>query len=152
MTFRAIAIRFAFVAASLLAASLARAECVTGGQRWLREKLVELVFSGTVVEINRTAELGYRATFDVDRVWKGTAARRFDLYVWELAPEVDRVEVGHRYLVAAKRLVSPRERQGVGLGGTDRVAFTQIQCGAPAYKDADQSGIVRDLGAGELPK
>jgi hypothetical protein len=152
MTYRSIDIRFAMVVVSLLAAPSARAECIGGGEWWLREQGVELVFSGTVSEISRTAELGYRAAFDVDRVWKGNVSPRFNLYVWELAPEMDRVEVGHRYLVGAKRLIGPRERQGAGVAGSDTVAFTEIMCGAPAYEDAEASGIIRSLGVGRPPE
>ena len=78
MTLRTVGIRFALAVGSLLAASSTHAECITPGEWWLREPTVELVFSGTAVEITRTADLGYRATFDVDRVWKGTV-RQLDL-------------------------------------------------------------------------
>jgi hypothetical protein len=152
MTFRSVVARSVFVVASLLVAASARGECIFAGRWWIESKSVELVFSGTVVEITRTAELGYRATFDVDRLWKGTVPRRFDLYIWEIAPEMDRVEVGRRYLVGAKRLVGPRERQGVGLAGTDMVAFSQVMCGAPAYEEAERRGTIRDLGVSEPPK
>ena len=78
MTSRSIGIRFAMVVVSLLAAPSARGECIGGGEWWLREQGVELVFSGTVSEISRTAELGYRAAFDVDRVWKGNVSPHFN--------------------------------------------------------------------------
>jgi hypothetical protein len=148
MTSRSIGIRCAMVVLSILTAPSARAECINGGEWWLREKSVELVFSGTVSEISRTGELGYRATFDVDRVWKGNASPRFNLYVWELAPEMSQVEAGHRYLVGARRLIDARGRQEVGLVGSDTVAFTETACGAVAYKDAADSGVIKSLGAG----
>jgi hypothetical protein len=58
----------------------------------MQESVFELVFSGTVAEVTRTSEVGYRATFDVDRVWKGPVSRRIDLYLWELPPEGPRFE------------------------------------------------------------
>jgi hypothetical protein len=151
MTSRSIGIRFAIAVASLLTASSARAECISPGAWWLRDKLVEVVFSGTAIEVTRTAEAGYRATFDVERVWKGHVPRRFNLYVWELSPEMDRIDAGRRYLVGAKRLIDARARQGLGLVGTDSVAFTEVNCGAPDYKEAERTGIIRDLGAGQPP-
>src|SRR5579871_5272558 len=105
MNLRMIALRSAITAASLLTPLLAHAECIRIPARALmEEKHVELVFSGTVVEIARTADLGYRATFDVDRVWKGSVSRRIDLYVWELAPEIPRFESGRRYVAVARQL------------------------------------------------
>ena len=151
MTVRLIVLRSVIVVAFLLAAPSVRAECITGGRWWIDEKLVELVFSGTVVEITRTAETGYRTAVDVDRVWKGTVPRRFDLHVWELSSEVPRVEVGRRYVLGARRLTTLRERQGAGLSANDIVAFAPIDCGAIGYEDAEQSGTIRDLGVGRRP-
>jgi hypothetical protein len=151
MTLRSISLRSVILVGSVLAAPSASAECITGGRWWIDDKLVELVFSGTVVEITRTAELGYRATLEVDRVWKGSVPPRFDLYLWELAPEMPRVGVGRRYVLGAKRLLSVREREGVGLATNHLVAFAPINCGALEYKDAEQSGTIRDLGVGRRP-
>src|SRR5215467_4505992 len=122
--------RCAAVVAVVLAASSAHAECIGGTGWWLNEKSVELVFSGTVTDVTRTAELGYRASFNVDRVWKGTVTKHFDLYVWELAAEMDLVEAGHRYVIGARRLIDARARQGAGLAAADTLAFTQVMCGA----------------------
>jgi len=121
------------------------------GVRARPEPTVELVFSGTAVEITRTADLGYRATFDVDRVWKGTVPRRLDLYVWELQVEMNDVVRGRRYVVGATRLIEARERQGVGLAGTDTVGYTEIRCGATEYRDAEEAGILRALGGVSAP-
>src|SRR4029453_11252833 len=80
--------------ASLLAAVLSwvpatGSECVKLSPKTVvEEPSNELIFSGKVVAATRTAHLGYRATFDVERVWKGPVGKRFDLYVWELAAEV----------------------------------------------------------------
>jgi hypothetical protein len=151
MTLRCISLRSVIIVGLVLAAPSASAECITGGRWWFDDKGVELVFSGTVVEITRTAELGYRSTLDVDRVWKGSVPTRFDLFLWELAPEMPRVEVGRRYVIGAKRLLSVREREGVGLATNQLVAFAPINCGALDYKYAEQSGTIRDLGAGRPP-
>src|SRR5688572_28161125 len=80
---------------ALLTPLPAGAECfVLTGKFVMAEKSIDLVFSGRVVETTRTAELGYRVTFDVARVWKGAVPKRFDVYVWELAPEMPRFDRG----------------------------------------------------------
>ena len=83
MTCRSITVRSAIVIASLLMAPSAHAECFTLTARFvMQEKVVELVFGDTVMNVVRTAGAEYRATFDVDRVWKGSVSRCFDLYVF----------------------------------------------------------------------
>ena len=151
MTFRTVGIRFALAVGSLLAASSTHAECITPGEWWLREPTVELVFSGTAVEVTRTADLGYRATFDVERVWKGTVPRRLDLYVWELQVEMNEIVRGRKYLVGATRLIEARERKGVALAETGTVAYTEIRCGATEYREAEETGILRAMGVGAPP-
>jgi hypothetical protein len=142
------ALRCAIVAASFLAPRPAHAECfILTAPFVMRESVFELVFSGTVVEVARTGELAYRATFDVDRVWKGSVARRIDLYVWELSAEHPRFEAGHHYVALAQKLTDSRTRQGVGLAQSDTVAFTPVQCSGSLDPD-----IARDLGTGLPPK
>lgn len=149
MLLRPLPVSFGIVVASLATALSARAECViTTAKQVVEEKHNEFVFSGTVVAVNRTAELGYRATFDVDGVWKGSVSKRFDLYVWELAAELPTFAVGHHYVAIAKTLVDPRARQGAGLGGTDIVAFTPVQC-SDAFSLSPN--LVRDLGPSQPP-
>jgi hypothetical protein len=153
MTCRSIAIPPVIVAASLLAAQSATAECVmVSAKAMLEAPDTELAFSGKVVTITRTAELGYRATFEVDRVWQGSVVRRFDLYVWELEPEKPRFEVGHQYVAFAKRL-SSRAREGVGLSATDPVAFTPVTC-SDGYSLSPDSvrRTIQELGPGKTPK
>jgi hypothetical protein len=132
----------------------AAAECVKlpakdMAKRVMEDKAYEVVFTGTVVAVTRTAELGYRATFEVERVWKGTVTKRFDLYVWELSPEIPRFEMGQHYLALARRLVASREREGAGMPSSDAVAFTPVQCSDPPSLDPD---FVRHLGTGLPPK
>jgi hypothetical protein len=147
---RMTAFRFAIVAAALLTPLLAHAECIGMlAKSVMEQKDVELVFSGTVVEVIRTADLGYRATFDVDRVWKGFVSKRIDLYVWELAPEISRFENGHRYVAVAKQLTDKRARQGAGLGGSEIVAFTPVQCSDSATLGPD---FEKQLGTGLPPQ
>jgi hypothetical protein len=147
VTLSSTAIRAAIVLSALLTASSAHAECFLLDAKFvMQDKLVELVFSGTVVDVVRTGEVGYRATFDVDRVWKGTVPRRFDLHVWELDPEIPRFEKGRHYVALAHRMDAARARQGVGLGGSDAVAFTPTHCSESLAPD-----IARDLGPGRPP-
>ena len=151
MAFSSTSIRsVALVFVLLTAAASVRAECVSlSAKQVMKEARYELVFSGKVVSITRTADAGYRATFDVDRVWKGSVLKSLDLYVWELAAEMPRFEVGHRYVVLAQRLVDGRARAGVGLGSTNSVAFAPAPC-----SDGPTQGptMLRDLGAGRPPK
>jgi hypothetical protein len=56
------------VAAFLVTAETGRAECITQTAPTILEStLNELVFFGKVTQITRTADFGYRATFDVER-------------------------------------------------------------------------------------
>ena len=149
MTFRSIGILFVLVIGWPAGTLSARAECVTLSPKILLEQpSSELVFSGKVVAITRTAELGYRATFDVDRVWKGPVTRRIDLYVWELPPETPRFELGHEYLAVARRLRDLQVRRGAGARDSDQEAFAPVQCSG-GYSPAD---FMRDLGRGHPPK
>lgn len=133
---------------SLLSAAIARAECFTLTAKYVMEQPVfELVFSGTVVEITRTSDLGYRATFDVDRVWKGSVSKRFDLYVWELEVERPKFVMGQHTVVLAQQIVTPKVRQGVGLGESDKVAFKPVQCSIAFPPEA-----IPDLGPAQAPK
>jgi hypothetical protein len=85
---RSAAVASATVVAWLLTAPSAVAKCaMLTAQQVMAERAYEVVFRGTVVEITRASGAGYRATFDVDRVWKGAVSRRFDLYVWEIPTE-----------------------------------------------------------------
>ena len=138
------------VVLTLALPATAGAECiyVTANDLVSRESH-EVIFSGTVVQITRTADLGYRATFDVDRVWKGSVSKRFDLWVYELAPEIPRFEAGHRYVAVAHRMTDVRHREGAGVGTSDAIVFTPAMCSDPASLGKD---IVRDLGPGYPPK
>jgi len=154
MTFRPGVCSCVMLVAWLSAPVAAAAECVRlpakdMAKRVMEDKAYEVVFTGTVVGVIRTSESGYRATFAVERVWKGTVTKRFDLYVWELNTEIPRFEVGQHYLALATRLVASREREGAGVPGSDAVAFTPVHCSDALSLDPD---LVRYLGAGLAPK
>ena len=111
--------------------SVINAECVKiTPKMWLDAPDSELVFGGNVVEVTDTGEVGSKATFEVERVWRGKVPKRFDVFMWYLASaEAPRyLEKGRSYVVVAKRLEDKRAREGVGLGGSDLVAFTGVPC------------------------
>lgn len=143
-----------FTITFLLLASVTptEAECILPGRWWIDKS--ELVFSGTVDKIVRTAELGFRASVTVDRVWKGSVDQQIDVFVWELAPEWPPIARFQRYVFALRRIRpidDQRERDGAGVPDGS-VAFTPIMCGAEPYADAERSGLVRDFGPGYAPK
>jgi hypothetical protein len=146
MTLHSIALG-ALVMVSLLAAPVARAECVSVPPKVVMMSHNDVVFSGKVVDITRTAELAYRATFEVDHVWAGSVTKHFDLYVRE-ETESPRYEKGRQYMAFANRLTSQERRQGVGLGKTDTVAFAPVSC-SDEYSLSD---FIRNLDPGEPPK
>jgi hypothetical protein len=149
MTLRSILMSSVVAAASMSIPSEAHAECVSvPAQERLANKINELVFSGIVVEIVRAGDLGYRATFEVDRVWKGAVSKRFDLFVSERSPEIGRHHEGEHYIVFATPMVDPVFRKDVGLAGDITVAFTPSPCTDPVSLGPD---VLSDLGAGYEP-
>lgn len=135
--------------ARLTAASPIAKECFTQtGPYVMGDAKIELVFSGRVVDYSVTADDAYRATFDVDRVWKGTVSKRIDIYVWTLeSAEMPRYDKGREYVVLAKRLTDPRLRKAVGLGDSDATAFGAANCA-----DALSPRIREELGPGSPPR
>ena len=128
---RAVIVQFSLFVVLMLPSSV-RAECITPGHWSLQQPRVELVFSGNVVGINHVADLGIRVTFDVDRVWKGSVPKRFDLYVWQLDAEMPTFAFAKRYVAFATKMTGP-SRQGVGLTDSDALAFRPVDCGALEY-------------------
>ena len=130
--------------------SVINAECVKiTPKMWLDAPDSELVFGGNVVEVTDTGEVGSKATFEVERVWRGKVPKRFDVYMWYLASaEAPRyLEKGRSYVVVAKRLEDKRAREGVGLGGSDLVAFTGVPCSDLHTVEE----FVRGVGPGKPP-
>lgn len=133
----------------LLYPSTGRAECFgQNGKFVMAQKSIELVFSGTVVAITPIDQyLRYRATFEVDRVWKGSVTKRFDLYVSGLEEGVRPFQMGQWSVVTATRITDRRARQEFGLGGTSKAAFK-----APICSDTLAPDIHVQLGPGYPPK
>lgn len=136
-------------ACSIVSPSPVRAECITPGPWLIEQGLVDLVFSGNVVGVNQVAEAGIRVTFNVDRVWKGSVPKRFDLYVWLPDAEMPTFSFAGRYVVFATKMTG-RSLEGVGLT-SDVPAFKPGQCGALDYSAAEKSGTIRGLGIGRHP-
>lgn len=147
---RTIAILFS-ISVCLLAPASARAECINPGRWSLDQPYTELVFSGTVVGINQVADQGVRLTFNVDRVWKGSVPKRFNLYVSQLDAEMPTIEFARRYLVVATTM-NVRSRQSVGLPDIGPPVFRPVDCGALDYGFAERAGTIRNLGDGQPPK
>ncbi len=136
------------LSAHLVSPPVPSLECVAvSGDMLLADTRNELVFSGRVVSRATVGEPTYRATFEVDRVWKGAVPKRIDIYVWELKPEMPRYEQGKEYVVLASRLADARERQAVGLNESDRTAFAALSCAGELQPD-----IRKQLGKGSRPK
>ena len=96
--------------------SVARADCAAiTPKAWLEMPSTELLFSGTVVEIVAVSDAGYRATFDVDRVWKGFVRERVDIYASGLVVEAPQFQQGETYVVVGQRLTDDVARKRVGL-------------------------------------
>ena len=126
----------------------ANTECVVISADYaLQDKNTDLILRGRVVDIVRSSEIktGYRVTLAVDRVWKGSAAERFHLFVSELAEGVPRFEAGSQHVVLAKRL-DPRIRQQLGLADGNRTDYTATGCSAFLSPDFEGS-----LGRGYAP-
>jgi len=116
----------------------AGAECITMSAEAARRHTV--VFRGTVAAIVRTADLGYKATFNVETVWKGSVTRQFDAYVWELPPELPRFEAGRSYVVVADPLRDRRARQALGLIDDTLVAYGPAMCSDIAPTEVERLG------------
>src|SRR6185503_7306037 len=96
MITRHLLVAFAIVVASTMSVST---ECVIlTAKQVMSQPSFEIVFSGRVVDVKAAGANGYRATFEVDRVWKGTVPARIDLYVPPSPAEVPRFNKGTRYV------------------------------------------------------
>jgi hypothetical protein len=132
-----------------VAVRVAGAECGTQTMASVLEpKSHELVFTGKVVGITRTAPLGYRATFAVDRVWKGSIGKTAHLYVWELSVETARFVEGQQVLAVATRLTDPRARRDVGLADSAILAYTPALCS----DSMSLRTVIKELTAGPPPQ
>jgi hypothetical protein len=134
---------------SVLSATSGRAECVilTDEAAVRLKDASDLVISGTVIAITRTGELGYRATFDVDRVWKGPLPKQADVYVWEGGPEMPHFVEGQHYVAVARKITSTEEMRAVGLGDAAYgIALAPVPCNGSL-----SPSVVRLWGDGKVP-
>jgi hypothetical protein len=149
MSGRPAPVALSIVVLSLVAVASVRAECVYHtAKQVMDDQYYELIFRGTVVTMTRTTGGGYEATFDVDRVWKGSVSKRFDMYLL-VDPGFPRLEVGKQYLILATKVIELVDRERVGLAGTDTVAFMAARCSDERLLKPDP---IPDLGPGQPPK
>lgn len=153
MSRRSVTLASAIVLGALLSAGPVGAECVMVPAKTILERAsTELAFSGTVFSVTHTTPRAYRATFLVDRVWKGTIARRFDVYVADFDSERPHLAVDEHYVIFAERLSTAR-REAAGLSQDDPQAFTPVICG-----DLYGAGLenlrrtLGELGPGQPPR
>src|SRR5438128_975061 len=88
---------------AVLMPRIAAADCITI-QAALQAKSAAVVFSGTTTNITPNAASNWPSTivmFDVDRVWKGSVAKRFVVYSFTRTPEPFIFHAGETYLVFA---------------------------------------------------
>ncbi len=129
MRCRSLVVSFWLATIAVLSPPLARAECVIRtASEVLQNPSIEVVFSGTVTSVARTGEYGYRATFAVDRVWKGAVSSPFAVYVWERLAEQAGFAAGGTYIVQARRMFDPEARRDVGVTTDDTTVFTPVGC------------------------
>lgn len=144
----------AFVLATIsVNPGLVRAQCVEREAKdvahLLQEPRIELVFGGTVTSVERTSESGYRATFAVDRVWKGTIPNLFAVYVLVDGSEAADFRERQQRIVVAQKIVDPRIRAAVGADSSATVAFIAITCNAGL---AERQDAIERLGPPHAPK
>ena len=149
MLLRPLAVSFGIVVASLMTPLSARAECVmVTAKQVLENPGFELVFSGTVIAADSTGEQGYRVTFDVDRVWKGSVSKRFDLYVSPRVAETPTFELGRHSVAVAWNSITHVCGNSSDLAATDTVAFTPVPCTDSASLSPS---FIQDMGPSKPP-
>ena len=104
------------------------------------------VFSATVIEIEESAgALAHVVTFEVQRVWKGTVAKRVSLSQVNTTDAIE-FSAGVPYLIAAYRL-PPEQRE---VSGAIRRATTLgiASCFSRTLEQAERRGDLREMGPG----
>jgi hypothetical protein len=128
-----------------------RAECVRiQPKEFLKPAENEMVFSGKVVEVTPVgAAGGARATFEVDRVWKGRVPSKIDVFMgyYGGSPELPRYETGRSYAVVAQRLSNEKARASLGVGDPQAVVFVGAVCSGNYVMEE----FVKPLGRGQPP-
>ena len=151
MRFRPIAIPSTILLASLLTVQLAHGECVRIPVQQVADRQdVGVIFTGSAVSTVWIGDpqkvTGVKVTFDVDRIWKGSAGKRFELYMDNNANN-PQFELGHASVVFAKYLDRDM-RQRFGIGQTDAPAFSGVPC-TDFYSVSEISAL---LGSGVAPR
>ena len=141
-----------FVAVIVSSATTLHAECVGFSlKHYLR--YAEVVFVGTVTELEPAGGSKAIVHFDVSRVWKGAVPSRMVLYQarWGIdSVEFSAETVGIQYLVFAVRL-DARQRQDFGLSERDKVFALPVCGGGTSELPQDVLGFYRQLGPGRKP-
>lgn len=139
------------VATALASATLitaVHAECFfITAQYVMSAPSIELAFLGRVVNRVQVNERVSRVTFEVSRVWKGSVARRVDLYVWDLDAEAPRFPARAESVVLARKFDDAALRRAAGL--SDSPALTEFQ--AMSCTDVHEPDLAKELGPGRVP-
>ena len=160
--------------ASLLGVQSARAECLLRPVAYVASQQdIQIIFKGTPVsitpvsrasgvptekqQVSGATELrdtlysaphgadGFRLIFDVERIWKGSAGKRVEVYM-DRGSENPSFQLGHSSPVFVKYLVDPEKRRLLGFAGNDTLVFIVAEC-----TDFSESQVTAVLGPGEEP-
>jgi hypothetical protein len=112
-----------------------------------------VVFSGTVmmVTVNAASESGGQIiTFDIDRVWKGSATKHLVIYSFTRTPEPFDFTVGTKYVILAHTQTA-EERAVFGVPASEPPTFGVGQCGEGTRAVEYAKAEIADLGPGRAP-
>jgi hypothetical protein len=129
----------------LFAVTTVHAECVTiTAKHVMSESGIVLAFEGHVVNTVQINQRVSRRTFEVVRVWKGSAPTRVDLYVSDLNAEAPVFREHGESVVLAYKFKDAELRKAAGL--SDSEAPTELE--AMGCTDAYEPNIAEKLGTG----
>jgi hypothetical protein len=136
---------------SMVAAQTASGECVKVGVRdFLGQHADRIFLKGTTLSVTPIGDpartSGFKVTFDVERVWKGSVSKRVELYV-DLKADNPQFQLGHSAIFAAT-VLGDAARRLYGIIGTDTPAYAPIMC-SDLFSESE---ITDALGAGNEPK
>jgi len=133
--------------ASLIFVAALNAECsFMSAKQALSEPGIELVFAGRVIDVQYVGLVGFRATFEVQEVWKGSVPARIDVYYERFAVEGPNYTKGYSAIVRAERLRDPVRRKRFGLSqSTSPTEYWALGC-------MIEPDFLRNLGPGHPPK
>src|SRR5262249_18999994 len=130
---KAATLSFVVLFASLLTALVAHAECIMLPlEQVVSGRDISVIFKGTVLSVTELGDpdrtVGFRVAFDVQRIWKGSVAKRVEVYD-DLNAENPHFEVGHSSLVFARTLANPETRRRLGaLAGPGAPVLAFVPC------------------------